>query len=431
MTSLIRFAIAFAMLAPCGSVFAADPASKTDPELRNALTKLLNDSWEKSSDGLANADQAHVRARSLAAGDPRVDFSLALVQLRYLRFSDAEKTLTSLQLAAPDYWPAAQAKIHLSILMKKHSAALTEIDRFSERVAGAKDDAARTEARREAADFLGKIFAYLEGPAAKLASPAAVADVRARVLERLPTAERETFSAGFGSVNERFTQLDEETRRTQAEGIAAQQTQKELDLKRLQAEQASLAGDKDTVRRQAAEALESAQKKTATIDQQLAPLDAAFARVAARANLVRAEILRLDTRIAGLLAEAQATKDPAARSVLRLEADFAAGQIQNEQLVLQTIEAEGAQINAQRGALLQQRGAVVDQYQATAKQLGVEAAKLVRTEKRNVTQQKEAIKPAVGFTPQVQTKATAAASITSYVEFPLEREKLRILDSLR
>lgn len=428
---VIRFTLVFALLVACSRADAAEPVSKTDPELRDTLTKLLNDSWEKSAEGLANAERSHVRARSLAAGDPRVDFALALVQLRYLRFSDAEKTLTSLQQASPDYWPAAQAKIHLSILMKKNSAALTEIDRFSERVAGAKDDAARAEARREAADFLGKIFAYLEGPAAKLASPAAVADVRVRVIERLSTAERETFSAGFGSVNERFTQLDEETRRTQAEGIAAQQTQKELDLKRLQAEQASLAGDKDAVRRQAAEALETAQKKTATLDQQIAPLDAAFARVAARANLVRTQIVQLDATAANILAQLQVTKDPNIKAALLLDLDIVGNQVRNEQLVLQAIEAEGAQINAQRGALLQQRGAVVDQYQATAKQLGVEAAKLVRTEKRNVTQQKEAIKPAVGFTPQVQTKATAAASITSYVEFPLEREKLRILDSLR
>lgn len=425
------FCLAASFIVPHTPASAAEPTAKTDPVLRDALSKLLNDSWEKSADGLITAERHRDRAQSVAAGDPRVDFAWALVQLRYLRYSDAEKTLNGIHQASPGYWPATQAKIHLTLLMKKYSAALTEIDRFSERVAATNAESSRAEDRREAAEFLGKLFGYLEGPAAKSVSQATVAEVRGRILDRLATGDRETFSAAFGAVNERFTQLDQETKRTQADGIAAQKDQKELDLKRLQAEQAALAGDKDSVRRQAQEALETAQTKTAALDQQIAPLDAAFARVAARAQLVRVEIGRLDATAATLLSQLDVVKDPGLRAAILRDVDLITVQIRNEQFLLQNIEAEGAQINAQRGALLQQRAGVVEIYQAEAKRLGVDAAKIGRTEKRNVVQQKEAIKPPNGFTPQVQSKATTAASITSYVEFPLEREKLRLLDSLR
>ncbi|MCE9605448.1 MAG: hypothetical protein K8U03_11170 [Planctomycetia bacterium] len=429
---LLTFSLFACSLLACSQpARAAEPSAPTDPALRAVLSQLFNDTWEKSADGITTAERLHLRARELSASDPRVDFALALVQLHYLRFSEAERTLTVLQTASPDYWPAAQAKIHLAILMKKYSAALPEIDRFSERVAATAIDSGRAEARREAAEFLGRIFGYLEGPAAKAVSQAAVADVRARVLTRLASPDREAFSAAFGSVNERFTQLDEETRRTKAESIAVQQEQKELDLKRLQTEQASLAGDKESIRKQAQEAFDTARAKTAALDQQLAPLDAAFGRLVARSQLIRGEIAQLDNSVASLLTQAQLAKDPLLKVSLLQQADLISNQIRAADFALRNVDAEAAQVNAQREALLRQRSVIVEQYQGDAKRLGVEAAKLGRTEKRNVVQQKEAIKPPNGFTPQVQTKTTAAASITSYVEFPLEREKLRLLDSLR
>jgi hypothetical protein len=409
------------------SADAAETAVATDPQLRDALTKLLTDPWEKSADGLVAADDFYRRAKGIAAGDPRVDFALALVQLRYLRFTEAEKTLTRLSTAAPSYSPATQAKIHLSILMKKHSQALTELDAYSRRVASTPD----AEARREGAEFIGSIFGYLEGPAAKSISQASVADVRGKVLERFDAAQRESFSTAFSSVTERFSQLSDDTQRTKAEGLIAQKEQKEIDLKRLQAEQAALAGDKADNRRQAKQAFDEAQAKAGELDQQIAPLDAAFARVAARAQQVRAEIAQIELSIAALVGEAQTTKDRALRDSLLIQANLLGAQSRGAQITLQTIEADGVQIAAQRDVLLKQRVAVVEQYQVMARQLGVEAAKIGRTEKRNTVQQKEVVKPASGFTPQVQTKAAATASITSYVEFPLERERLRLLDSLR
>jgi hypothetical protein len=435
--SLLRHAAVGASLFIAALVFhpssadAAETAVATDPQLRDALTKLLTDPWEKSADGLVAADDFYRRAKGIAAGDPRVDFALALVQLRYLRFSEAEKTLTRLSTAAPSYWPATQAKIHLSILMKKHSQALTELDAYSRRVASTPDATPDAEARREGAEFIGSIFGYLEGPAAKLISQASVADVRGKVLERFDAAQRESFSTAFGSVTERFSQLSDDTQRTKAEGLIAQKEQKEIDLKRLQAEQAALAGDKADNRRQAKQAFDEAQAKAGELDQQIAPLDAAFARVAARAQQVRAEIAQIELSIAALVGEAQTTKDRALRDSLLIQANLLGAQSRGAQITLQTIEADGVQITAQRDVLLKQRVAVVEQYQVMARQLGVEAAKIGRTEKRNTVQQKEVVKPASGFTPQVQTKAAATASITSYVEFPLERERLRLLDSLR
>jgi hypothetical protein len=61
--------------------------------------------------------------------------------------------------------------------------------------------------------------------------------------------------------------------------------------------------------------------------------------------------------------------------------------------------------------------------------LGVAASKLGRTEKRIAVEETKNRKPATGLSPQVQTLATTTNSITSYVEFPLDRERQRLLDS--
>lgn len=412
-------------------IAAAESAGTTDPQLRDALTKLLTDPWEKSPEGLTLANGFHEKAKGIAAVDPRVDFALALVQLRYLRYTEAEKTLNRLTAAAPNYWPATQAKIHLSILMKKNSQALSEIDSYSRRVAATPDTTTDAEARREGAEFIGSMFGYFEGPAAKTISQASVADVRGKLLERFDAAQREAFSSAFGSVTERYSQMNDDTERTKAEGITTQKEQKEIDLKRLQAEQAALAGEKADNRRQAKQAFDEAQAKAAEIDKQIAPLDAEFTRVAARAQLARADIAQIELSIAALISESQTARGSTERNRLLTQANLLGIQSRNAQLQLQMIEAEGLRIAAQREALLKQRMAVVEQYQVVAKQLGVEAAKIGRVEKRNTVQQKEVIKPVSGFTPLVQTKANATASITSYVEFPLERERLRLLDSLR
>jgi hypothetical protein len=353
---------------------------------------------------------------------------LALVQWRYLRFDDAEKTLRELTTADPDDWNAARARIYLAILMKKYSQALVDIEQLSRRVA-ADTDPKRADGRRDISQYLGQVFGYLEGPAARLVSQTSVAEVRQGVLGRLGESDREAFSNSFGALTERFGQLDEEKRRLQVETKAAEAKQKEEELKRLAAEKQGVDADKEQIRRQADEALKAAQEAIAKIDQQLVPLDAEIVRLNTRGNIIRGEIARLDVTVNALLAQADATDDPVLEGSLRQQASFAIGQIRRFEFEYQALDAQAVQVNAQRAALNNQRAQVVARYEATAKQLGVEAAKLGRVEKRITVQETKNRKPATGNSPQVQTLASTAASITSYVEFPLERERQRVLDS--
>jgi hypothetical protein len=162
----------------------------------------------------------------------------------------------------------------------------------------------------------------------------------------------------------------------------------------------------------------------------MAPLDAEIANLNARGNIVRGEIARLGISADGLLAEADATNDPALEASLRSQAGFLIGRIRQLEIEYQTLDARAVQVNAQRAALNNQRAQIIGRYEATAKRLGVVANKLGRTEKRIAVEETKNRKPATGFSSQVHTLANTAGSITSYVEFPLDlEERSRVLKS--
>jgi len=313
--------------------------------------------------------------------------------------------------------------------MKKYSQALADIEQLSRRVASAAADPNRADNRRETSHFLGQLFGYLEGPAQRLVSQTTVADVRKGVMGRLGDSDREAFGESFGALGERFSQLDVEKRRLQVETKAAEEKGKEEELKRLAAAKEGVDADKELIRRQHDEALKTAQDGLARIDRQLVPLEAEIGRLNARGNIVRAEIARLDISANSLLAQADSTDDPGLAASLRTQAGFFIGQIRRFDFEYQQLDAQAVQVNAQRAALNNQRGQIIARYEALAKQLGVAASKLGRTEKRIAVEETKNRKPATGNSPQVQTLATTANSITSYVEFPLDRERQRLLDT--
>lgn len=403
----------------------------TNEALRSSLQALFAESWDKSADGLAAAERNHRGARTASASDPRVDFSLALVQWRYLRYSDALHTLEQVAQSSPDYLPAAQARIYLLVLMKKHSTAVAQMEALNELIASTLAGPEHAAERREAVEFLGRLFGYYEGPAAGLISQATVADVRRRVLEPLATDDREAFSAAFGSVRDRFAQLDDDKRRTQSDAKDEQLRQKDIDLQRLAAERALVDADKQSVQQQADEAQKVARGEIEKIDAQITPLEADYARINAQGAGLRSQIAQLDVSISNLLTQADAAKDPNERDALRARADFLSIQARRVEIEYQALDNVAAQIVNRRNALLQQRAQVVGRYEAEAKRLGVQAAKLGRNEQRITVEQKKTLKAPTGLSPQVQDKTTTAASITTYVELPLERERLRILASLK
>lgn len=426
-----QWLVGFTLLCACAPATTLRAAeTSASPALSAALKSLFAESWEKSADGMAVADRHHRTAKAAAPSDPRVDFSLALVQWRYLRYTDALKTLDQLATTSADFLPALQARAYLMVLMKKHSTALVQLEALQQ-VAAMKLTAPEQAAeRREVVEFLGRIFGYYEGPAAGAISQTSVTDARKRIFDALSTDDREAFSEAFASVRDRFLQLDDDKRRTAADAKIDQERQKADELQRLSAERALVEADKQSLQAQHAEIQKVAQDQVNALDAQIAPIEAEYARINTQGAILRNQIAQLEITIGQLLDDADNTDDPALKNSLLAQANALSFQSRRLEIDYQTLDAAAAQLVGRRNALLQQRGQVVSRYEADARRLGVQAAKLGRNEKRINVEQKKVQKPVSGFTPQVQDKIATTASVTTYVEFPLEREKMRILTSL-
>ncbi|MBL9083750.1 MAG: hypothetical protein JNK76_18175 [Planctomycetales bacterium] len=404
--------------------------TSASPALGAALKSLFADSWEKSADGMAAADRNHRAAKAASPSDPRVDFALALVQWRYLRYTDALKTLDQLATNSPNYLPALQARAYLMVLMKKHSTALVQLEALQQAATTKLTAPEQAAQRREVVEFLGRIFGYYEGPAAGAISQSSVADARKRIFDSLSTDDREAFSEAFASVRDRFLQLDDDKRRTAADAKVDQERQKAEELQRLSAERALVEADKQSLQAQHAEIQKMAQDQVDAIDKQITPIETEYARINAQGAILRNQIAQLEITIGQYIDDANNTDDPALKNSLLAQANALSFQSRRLEIDYQTLDAAAAQLVGRRNALLQQRGQVVSRYEADAKRLGVQAAKLGRNEKRINVEQRKVQKPVSGFTPQVQDKTATTASVTTYVEFPLEREKMRILTSL-
>jgi DNA replication initiation complex subunit (GINS family) len=406
---------------------AQDAATPVSGELRAAVRALVNEPWAKSTDGLLKGELAYRRAEALAPNDVRIDYAWALMQLRYLRFDEADKTLAGVVAVDGDLWDARRLRIRLAAQMKKHSAAFDEMDRLSERLAAKSTDAARAEERREAIEFLGRMFAFYNGPATKGVTQSALADLRSRVLERLTPTEREQFSRAFGGVNDQFNQLADEKARTAEAAKLAEQAAKEAALKRLEAERGNVAATQAAIQKQAADSEAKTREAVGKLDVQITPLDAELARINTIGQGLRLEIGRLDATVGDLLAQADATDDDGFRNSLLQQANILSARSRRLSFDYQVLDGQAAQIHVRRNALLQERQGHVARYEAEMRSLGVAATQLNRQEKRIDVQTKEAIKPATGNTPLVQSQATTAASLGTYIDLSLEREKSRLL----
>lgn len=398
-----------------------------DPQLRSAVRELVEVPWTKTADGLVQADAAYRRAQSLSPSDERLDYAWALMQLRYLRFDEAEKTLTGVIADDADHWDARRLRIRLAAQMKKHAVALDEIDRLSERLTAAGGDAARADELRDGVEFLGRMFAFYQGPAGKGVTQTTVTEVRGRVLGRLTPTERETFSNAYGGVNEQFTQLQAEKERTAETAKQTEQVTKEGDLKRLEAERGAVDADKTALRQQAADAEAKTREAVGKVDGQIAPIEVELTRINTIGAGLRAQIVQLDVSIGSLLAQADRTKDKAEAASLRTQANFLTGQITQLDIQYQVLDGQATQLNIRRNGLLQERQGHVARYEAEMKSLGIAAAQLNKQEKKIAVQTTVALKPATGNTPLVQSQATTAASLGTYIDLSLEREKARLL----
>jgi hypothetical protein len=394
------------------------------------ITSLLNEGWTLGPDGLAAAVGHFDQAHSLAPSDIRPVYAMAVTEIRQRRYGDATKTLDKVLAIDKDHLTAWQAKIWLSMVARKYEAALADVERLTE--IWPKDAVAASDAEREETSrFLGRVLGYLWGPATGKIDEDRLSEIEKHIEAALNSTDRATFAESRGIVLGKFTNLQDKTESTREKAKAEEEKTKAEDRERLASETQKVNAEKGTIDEQATSARAAAQGQLKTLATAMQALDAQFNQLAARAAPIEAQIANFLVQEQLLVDQANATKDQNEKRVYLAEAQgIAAVRIQAQAAYAQ-LDAQARGVNAQRQANLQQQNQVNAAYQAEMKRLGAKAETLVRTEKRITGELKKANTAATGVTAGVRNLSTTTAVFVTYFDFPVEREKRRILDSLK
>ncbi|MBL8830181.1 MAG: hypothetical protein JNM18_24605 [Planctomycetaceae bacterium] len=417
--------VALLAVLPTVNVRAADNA-----KLKAEVTALLTDGWTLGPDGLAAARGHFETARTTAPTDLRPLWAMAVTEIRQRRYADAAKTLDEILEHDAAHLTAWQAKIWLSMVARKYDAALADVETLVEHWPKA-GDSSEVEAREDASRFLGRVLGYLWGPATGKVADDRLTEIEQQIEAKLESTDKTAFTESRGTVLGKFTDLQDKTETTREKAKAEEEKSKEQDRERLAAEKQNVNAEKGTIDQQANLARATAQSQLQTLATALQALDAQFNQLSARAAPIQAQIASFVGQEQLLITRANSTKDRFEKSDLLNQAQaIAALRFQAEAAYAQ-LDAQARGVNSQRQANLQQQNQVNLAYQGEMKRLGMKADTLVKTEKRISGELKKANTAATGVTAGVRNLSTTSAVFVTYYDFPVEREKRRIIDSFK
>jgi hypothetical protein len=398
--------------------------------LKEQVEQFLETGWTRSVKTREAAEAQYLQLQRQAAGDWRIPYAYALVQLRQLRYPDALRLLDEVLTIDKKNLAAQKLRVWVRVLMKDYGKALAAIEQLAELLPA---DEAAGDAETpylEIAALLGRIAGFLEGPVKAGVDPSAEAATMEKVYSRLTTNRKAAFASGRKAVLQQFSAVGEETDLTAAAAKEAAEKQKgrileDLEQKgqqlaaKAEAEKARLDDLKDQLTYQA--------DKIKADEQKLLP---DMQRVEGQAVALQRDLRAINDRLVRLQDLANREKNPDQQQ--RYLNDAAEWQIQRNHRMasLRELERRAAELNGQRVQLQQQRRDLESRWQ---REVG-RGEKLrgtldrVRTEKNKVQG-----KSVTGVTSQVLDQKRRAVALSAYVPLPisLEDEKTRLLETFQ
>jgi hypothetical protein len=401
------------------------PASADEAELRSGIVRLFEVGWQ---DALAARTQADRAYREIAPGDLRADYAYALVLMRQRRYDDAVKRLDALLKIHPSHLAARENKIRLLMLQKNYSAALPEINRLSQLLAAADQEALPPEKRREKLRFLGRLFGFMEGPAEGVAA-ATVERTQREVESRLADEELAVFDEARDGVLVRFEEMIGQSQREREETLAEKEKQREEARQDLETQRAQQKARRDELLEQGEKLRKEIKDHEAEFAKEDRPLQDRLAGLQRQAEIPRREMALLLADAASLRAAALRAQDPADRDRLLFRAQQLEVIAARYDADLGVLERQAAGIQAER-ARLQDRfqreiAAVAGSLKGIEQELGAQQ----RNERRFAMDEKRLEKPLTSGTRAVRALEAEATAFTTYEPLPLEEERQRLLDS--
>ncbi|MCC9607775.1 hypothetical protein LOC68_03400 [Blastopirellula sp. JC732] len=402
-------------------------ASPSFAAASSGVSEILEGGWAIGPDSLEKARKA--RASFIGSADDResLDTAFGLVLIKHHKYEEATTLFESVATSHPDNQVAWRALIWLYVLQKKSESALLKIDAMSDTIRPTEADDAIEVETQATARFLGRIFAYLDGPASGEVSKGVGKLVRGKIDKLMVGARAVEFKNNYDEVTLEFENLTTEGDQARDQAVEDQKMAKEQEKQDL----ANLRERLEVDQLEAQERLDGLrseyEKEMQAFNQMEAPLNDAISRLEVQLSVVRREILNVTDDLNRMQSEFDQTKDPRRKENLRRDmarAEILLGQYQRDN---QIILAEGNRLTQRRDAVRASRAESNRRFETDIKETQDVKANLARREKRTDLEEKRVNRPAKGNTPQVRVMGAKATSLRTYADFPLELERHKLL----
>lgn len=407
------------------------PARGDEESLRRLLTDFLTTCWDSEDDAKSLADTKFAALEKSAGVDPRVYYGHALVLLNQRRYAEAAKSLDQVVRVDEQHLPAWRARVWLALLLKKYDDALSDMEDLAKVAGELAEHADNKDAAGEAARFLGSVYGFVDGP---LSETAAVADRKAtekEILTSLSDEQRTAFTEARQRVIEKFTDLTTERQDSRESAIADEEAEKQKVLADVDKRRAEMATQADELKERRAKVEGELKDELAEIARLDRPLQAQLARmqsqgVAAQANSdsVLLDIQRLEDRLA-------VEKDPVRRDQIRRDIRQLGALLREYDIDLAGINTAIAGVQGERSVLFTRQKSAERNLGGQLQSIDRQFAGFAAEERKLAGIERRAKKPSSGSTGKVNALSVTATALKTYEPFPIERERQRLLDSLK
>jgi hypothetical protein len=343
------------------------------------FNQMLDAGFARQSTSVADATRQFESLGKQRPFDPRLEYGLALVLLKNFRQSDAFSHIDAALQKDPAYLPAWQARVRELLRGKKYEEVNQRLVELSDVVGMFSPDPPPLALRQDAAEWMGRVTAFLEGPLGDMDVQKETEQTTARLRVGLGAELRPAFDAGRVALSAAHRRLQDEER----QAIAAAGAAKQQKLDETQAKSEELGGERERLELTKDQWDAWVREQVGEIDSQLGALEKRYAAAESdlRAISDSMTLNRIETqRLLGILERQQDSQSgsgnrfPFNRGAL--QAQLAARQAELDQLLAQydaTDQERGSVLQTAQG-LLANRQSSLDRYQQATGQ----AAKRIR-----------------------------------------------------
>lgn len=422
------------------AVVAAPGDLRAESKLSAAVEQLFELGAEPSAKALHAVQNYYRRLPRSTRDDWRMRYAYSVILIQQKRLLDARPLVEQAAAARPDDLGLWQASVWVHLTLGDRTKALAELARFNRSMLGPESDRDAA-AAQQAAEFCGKIFGFLSGPWHSRVHADELQKVRSELRDAFEPAEQAVFDRAEHDVLAKYDELrgehaslseqahDAARKRFADARSALIQSQTSLDEKK-----------QDLTDKDAARSAET-KAKLAELDGKLKKLEQQYEKIAEQMVPLELQREALTAQLAAIaVGDAALMADPKLRKELRINIDWGLpgrGAYNTLERMLAPIVAQLtvlggkaaevvdgiAELEAERQTLVSGRVQDAGKIALKKKELDKQQVRLDRDSKR--------LKAPKGA-GSVESRAAAARVrlLSTYLDFPFEREKERILRAI-